>query len=100
MTDNEYRFMREIIGSRTELAVLNLRDSNPRYKEVHEAQEKNWESIKSILSKLEREDHLAVTRYYEDEVHKSCFELDEAYLQGVKDCPRVLRFFNLIGTKQ
>lgn len=100
MSESEYRLMKEIIGSRTEFAILNLRDSNPRYNEVHKSQEEKWESIKAILFKLEKEDRLSVTRYYEDEVHKSCFELDESYLQGIKDCLGVLGFFDLIGKRR
>jgi hypothetical protein len=92
MTEDERNILKTLVNARTEAAILNLEDINPRYAEVCQQQERSWLTADEILKRLPDEDRRIVLRYYEDEVHK-----DAAYLQGVKDSVKVLMFFEVLG---
>jgi len=98
MTEDERNILKTLVNARTEAAILNLEDINPRYAEVCQQQERSWLTADEILKRLPDEDRRIVLRYYEDEVHKFSFETDAAYLQGVKDGVKVLMFFGVLGS--
>jgi hypothetical protein len=97
MNDTECGAIKDFINARVNMAILKLKNSNARYREVYEKQEDNWQEVDTILQKLESDDRSAVLRHYEEEVHKFGFEFNETYLQGVKDCFGLLAFFGVLG---
>jgi hypothetical protein len=97
MTESERNALNDLIGSRATAAIFNMKDNCPRYQEICKKQEERWEqSVEPILRKLETEDRRAITRYYEEEVHRFSLEFDEVYLQGIRDCLNGLVFFGLL----
>ena len=98
LSKNEWNAIKALISERTSFAILNLKETNPRYAEIYRHQEKSWETVIEVLNKLPKEDKLTVTRYYDDEVHRFSFEFDAVYLQGIWDGIKALMFFGIIGT--
>ena len=88
--------IRAFIGSRQEIAVLNLKD-NPAYQEILRQLEISGQTAVEMLHKLEKEERIAVRRHYEEEAHKFSKESDEFYLQGIRDCLSALVFFGALG---
>jgi len=98
MTEDERDILKVITNARTELAILSLKDINPRYAEIYQQQEDGLPVVDEILKHLSDKDRRTVLRYYEDEVHKFTFETDAAYLQGVRDCVKALMFFGVFSS--
>ena len=98
LSENEWSAIKTLITERTNYAILNLKDTNPRYVDVYKRQEKRWETVVEILNKLSKEDRRTVTSYYDDEVHRFGFEFDAVYMQGIWDGIKALMFFGIIGT--
>jgi hypothetical protein len=46
---------------------------------------------------MAKEDRLTIRRFYEDEVAKMGFEMEEIYIQGLKDC---VKLFSVLGVSE
>jgi len=98
MTEDEIKILKALANARIETAVLDLKDTNPRYSEVCHEQELSWQTADEILNRLSKDDRRTVIRHYEGEVHRFGFEIDAAYLQGMRDCIKALIFFGTFNS--
>ena len=96
MIENERLMLNTFIDSRLEFALKRL-DDNPAYQEQCRQQGESEEVAENILHKLEKHERIAVRRHYEGETAKVCFELDEAYLQGLRDCVKLFAFLEIFS---
>lgn len=76
---------KSFISSRIELALERISRKNPEYIKLCEQQDKSQETVDALLEKLGEKDVMTVRRHYEMETMRQSFEIDEAYMQGVKD---------------
>lgn len=98
MTDAERIMVKTFINSRLEIAFQRLKD-NPAYVKHCRAQDKSAVVVDELLNALSKDDRITIRRHYEGETEKESFELNETYLQGLKDCIRVLAFLNAFETE-
>ncbi|MDL2258159.1 hypothetical protein LJC42_03240 [Eubacteriales bacterium OttesenSCG-928-K08] len=91
MNDNEKKIVKTLIDSRYTVALERLKE-NPQYAKVCQQQEVSGEAADTLLHKLEKDERITVRRHFEGETHKTGFELDAVYLQGISDCLRALVF--------
>ena len=98
MMGTEQSAYKDFVIARTELALLRLRN-NPAYIERGRQQEKGEEKVDKLLHKLNKRERNAIRRHYEGETIKQSFELDETYLQGMRDCIQILSFLNALDTE-
>lgn len=89
---------KDFVIARTELALLRLRN-NPAYIERCRQQEKGEEKVDKLLHRLNKRERIVIRRHYEGETIKQGFELDETYLQGMRDCIQILSFLNALDTE-
>ena len=89
-TQNPYH---EFITERIEVALFRCRD-NPAYIERCRQQDKSEEVVDSLLEKLKKKECMVIRRHYEGETVKQNFELDETYLQGMRDCIQILSYLD------
>lgn len=75
---------KSFIASRIEIALERI-SRNQEYIKLCEQQDDNQENVESLLEKLGVENALTVKRYYEMENMRQSYEIDEAYMQGVRD---------------
>lgn len=98
MTDSERKILGSFINSRLEIALKRL-DENTDYLEQCRQQEKSGEAAEALLHKLEKEERITIRRHYEGETAKTGFELDEAYLQGLRDSIKILAFLGVFSVE-
>ena len=98
MMGTEQRAYKDFVIARTEIALLRLRN-NPAYIERCRQQEKSEEKVDKLLHKLNKRGRITIRRHYEGETVKQSFELDETYLQGMRDCIQILSFLNALDTE-
>ena len=98
MTDSEEKILGSLIDSRLEIALQRL-DSNISYREQCREQEVSGEAAEELLHKLTKEERIAVRRHYEGETARTGYELNEAYVQGLRDCIRALIFLGAFNAQ-
>lgn len=89
---------KSFISSRVDLALERI-GRNPEYIELCEQQDKNQETVNSLLEMLGDENALTIRRHYEMENMRQSFEIDEAYMQGVKDAIQFLGGLDIFKVK-
>lgn len=89
MTDMEHSAYKTFITSRIEVSLQRLKD-NPEYRDYCRQQTASGDIINELLHKLDKDDRITIQRHYEGLTTKENFELDSAYIQGLKDCFRFL----------
>ena len=80
---------KSFISSRIDLALERI-SRDPEYMELCKQQDSRQEAVNSLLEKLGEENALTIRRHYEMETKRQSYEIDEAYMQGVKDGIRFL----------
>lgn len=98
MIEENKRAYKDFVIARIETALLRLRN-NPAYIHRCRKQEKSEKKIDKLLHKLKKHERTAIRRYYEGEMVKQNFELDETYLQGMRDCFQIFSFLNVFDTE-
>lgn len=98
MMGTEQRAYKDFVIARIEIALLRLRN-NPAYIKRCRQQEKSEEKVDKLLHKLNKRERITIRRHYEGETVKQSFELDETYLQGMRDCVQILSFLNALDTE-
>lgn len=88
----------DFISSRVEIALERI-SRNPEYQELKECQEKSEEEVDKLLEKLEENERRTVQRHYEKETTVVNYELEEAYLQGLKDGINFLMWLDIFQIK-
>lgn len=94
MTGAECKTYKEFVTARIEVALQRLHN-NPMYMERRSKQNASEEVVENLFQKLNKEDRIAIRRHYEGETVRENFELDEAYLQGMRDCIQILSFLDV-----
>lgn len=90
--------MKEFLSSRVELALERV-SHNPEYMELCRSQEEGERTVAFLLEKLAKEERIVIRRHYEDDTAKKGYELDEAYIQGLRDGIRFLLYLDLFQVK-
>lgn len=98
MTDSERKILREFVSGRLAIMFDRLKD-NTRYLEVCEQQHKSEKFADELLHKLEKDDRITIHRHYEGEVIKTGIEIDEAYLQGLRDSVKILSLLGVFSAE-
>lgn len=93
MTGTECKTYKEFVTARIEVALQRLRN-NPMYMDWCSKQNASEEKVDKLLHKLNKKERIAIRRHYEGEIVRENFELDEAYLQGMRDCIQILSFLD------
>lgn len=75
---------KNLITSRIDVALECVNRSNSEYIELCEQQEKDEKIIDVLLKKLGQEESV-IRGYYDKEIEKENYELEGAYIQGMKD---------------
>ena len=96
MTSSEKRMLNGIISERVEIAHNQLKQ-NIRYQNISEQQKQAGVHADEILNKLEKDENIAVRRYYEYETEKLGIGLNEIYLQGLRDGVKILAVLGVFG---
>ncbi len=96
MTGTDWKPYQNLIMNRIEVGLQRLRN-NPAYKERCYQQKTSGEAVDRLLLKLDEEERDAIRHHYEGETVKQNFELDETYLQGMRDC---VHFLSCLGAFQ
>lgn len=98
MTNSEKKVLREFVSGRLSIMFHQLKD-NTRYLEICEQQNKSEAEAEELLHKLEKADRITIRRHYEGETAKSGIEIDEAYLQGLRDSVKILSLLGVFCTE-
>lgn len=98
MTNSERKVLREFVAGRLSIMFNQLKD-NTRYLEICEQQNKSETEADELLHKLEKADRITIRRHYEGETAKSGIEIDEAYLQGLRDSVRILSLLGVFSAE-
>lgn len=91
LSDMERNACKAFIISRIEVSLQRVKD-NPEYRDYCRQQDASGDVVEELLHKLDKDDRITIRRHYEGQTTKENFELDSAYIQGLKDCFRVLSF--------
>ena len=76
---------KNLITSRIDAALERVNRDNSEYIELCQQQEKDESIVDILLKKLDKEEQDIVRQYYDKEIEKENYELEGAYMQGVKD---------------
>lgn len=76
---------KNLITSRIDAALERVNRKNPEYIELCQQQEKDEKIVDMLLKKLDKEEQAVIRQYYDKEIEKENYELEGAYMQGVKD---------------
>ncbi|MEH2956932.1 DUF6809 family protein [Candidatus Merdisoma sp. JLR.KK006] len=76
---------KNLITSRIDTALERVNRDNSEYIELCQQQEKDERIVDMLLKKLDKEEQDIVRQYYDKEIEKENYELEETYMQGVKD---------------
>jgi len=84
-----------LINERSENALLRIKD-NPRYKEICKRQDKSNAIVERLYdTHFNDQEKNIIVEHYEGELDKRVIETDDAYLQGLTDCFKFLKFLEL-----
>lgn len=78
------------LTSRIEISLERV-SRDPQYREICQQQVKEEKTVGILLQKLEKEERIIIRRYYERIIEKGNYELEEAYIQGMRDCMEFLK---------
>lgn len=97
--ENAQACRQALISSRVELALVRV-SQNPGYQAFCREQEAQEERFQKVLEKLSNEEQEILLRYQEQLTEKERYELDEAYMQGVRDCMHMLTEMEMFQKKR
>jgi hypothetical protein len=80
---------KSLITLRIDAALERVSRKNSEYIELCQQQEKDEKIVDVLLKKLDQEESV-IRGYYDKEIEKENYELEGAYMQGVKDGIRFL----------
>lgn len=76
---------KSLITSRIDAALECVNRSNSEYIELCEQQEASEKVVDNLLKKLDKKEQAVIRQYYDKEIEKENYELEGAYMQGIKD---------------
>ena len=83
--DNGRECYKSLISARLDISLLRVKH-NPEYKKICKEQEESREMADTLLHKLPKEERLTIEQHYDGQITKENFELEETYMQGMRDC--------------
>lgn len=98
MTNSERKILREFVSGRLDIMFDRLKD-HTGYIEICERQKISDDVADMLLQKLEKDERITIRRHYEGEVIKTGIEIDEAYLQGLRDCVKILSLLGVFSVE-
>jgi len=90
--------VKALILERSEMAFKRLKN-NPEYLEACEKQEISWNEISELYKRFSKDEYMAIQNHYEAEAYKNSFGTDEVYLQGFRDCVKLLIFMGAFDSE-
>ena len=84
-TKNSRECWKNLITSRSDVALEHVNRSDSEYIVLCKQQEKDEKIVDMFLKKLDAEEQAVIRQYYDKEIEKENYELEGAYMQGVKD---------------
>lgn len=96
MEERGIKILRDFMWERIDLA-LEKSKQNLRYIERCTQQVESKKLADAVLEKMEKEDRITIRRLYEDETAKNAIEMEEIYIQGLKDCAKL---FSVLGVSE
>lgn len=97
---NSRESWKNLITSRIDAALERVNRSNSEYIKLCKQQEKDEKIVDMLLKKLEQEEQAVIRQYYDKEIEKENYELEGAYMQGVKDGIRLLLGLGVLRVKE
>lgn len=98
MDDTTREALRSLITARKEIAYNRIKE-DPAYSEVCRQQNESEKTVEALYRRFDKAEQTAIRDHYEGEVHKTNFELDEVYRQGLYDCFRLIGILNGNGVR-
>ena len=98
MTETNLELFETFIESRLEIALNRLKTA-PHFEELHKKQEERAEIVNELLHKLEKEERIAIRRYYDTELSIKHEKTHAAYIQGLSDCIHMLAFLGVFTSQ-
>lgn len=88
-----------LLTSRIEMS-LERAQKDPQYKELCYKWETEEKDIEQILKKLNRKERIVIRRHQEELITKENYELEEVYMQGMKDCIQLLSYLGMFSQEK
>lgn len=98
MTNEESKMIKTFINMREEIAISRLKN-NSQYFELCTLQEKTENMVEELFQRFERAELITIHRHYEGETRKHGFEIDEVYIQGMRDSIKILTFLGAFSVE-
>ena len=83
-TNNSRACWENLIASRIEISLERV-GKEPEYKELCRQQAISEKRLNEVLTRFSKEDQNVLHQYYDQSIEKENYELEETYIQGVKD---------------
>ncbi|BCJ93244.1 hypothetical protein acsn021_08130 [Anaerocolumna cellulosilytica] len=90
----EQKMWKSLITMRYDIALEQLLHKK-EYNDICEQQKKTESRVEELLQQLSKEDRRFIWQHYEGETAMENLELEAAYIQGLRDGVRALRFLGM-----
>jgi hypothetical protein len=96
MPELEMREIKSLMAARQEIALTRLM-GNIDYQDICHRQSETAKAVEEFYNdRFTTEERITIRRHYEGGIEKSHYETDEVYLQGFRDCFKLVIFFGLL----
>lgn len=92
MTNETRQTIGALISARQDCAFRRLQH-NAEYVNLVSSQDRSEQLVEEYYQRFDKADRVFIRRHYEGEKFKESLELDEIYLQGLRDSFRLCAFF-------
>lgn len=90
---------KDLITSRVEISLERI-SRDPEYQELKQSQKKSEKQVDKLLEKLEEGGRSAIQQHYDRQTLVENYELEEAYMQGLRDGIRFLLWLDIFQVKE
>lgn len=95
MSETEINGIKSFMAERQEIAYKRLQ-GNRAYQDVFYKQDESEKIVEALYhDRFTKEERIAIRRHYEGENEKEFYEMNEVYIQGFKDCFRLIIFLGI-----
>lgn len=94
--ENAQEYYNNLIETRIAIALLELQNNNPEYKELCSEKDITDGIVDALLKQMQDYDRFAIHRHLESLAIKTNLELKECYIQGVRDGLKFMKDFDVI----
>lgn len=97
MTEKEIKSIKSLIVEREEIAYKRLKGNIP-YQDICERQDETEKIVEELYhDRFTKEERITIRRHYEGETEKDGMEINEVYIQGFKDCFKLVTYMGLLS---